>query len=374
MIVMNLKIDNLCGFHNFNLCFSYPKKIVKSKINETLTGFNSFRYKKINIISGTNASGKTTLGKVIMSGFNLIRRMNTGSLKSMIATSDKNAYLMMDFIPDGKTLYRLSVLLEPAENHERQSAIVKVALNHETILKTDNYEKCAARLSMQKKEYSADLTEVYKNVPVFGWYFSFPGDQSTAPVSIARKSRLFPKILSDIMMTLDNSIINVEKVPSSENDYLMEMAGQDTKILIHDGKIQDSDLEKVSSGTKAGVKIASFISAVKEDTNSFYYCDELFSFVQTDIEKAILSLLCVLVKDNDQLFFTTHNENILDIGLPMHSFIFMKKDHYVMDCPIEAVDASEYIKKNNVSLRNAVENDLLSTLPDLEKIYEIEDM
>lgn len=374
MIVMNLKIDNICGFRNFNICFSYPKKIVGSRINETLNGYKHFRYKKINIISGTNASGKTTLGRVMMSGFNLMRRMNPNGLKSMIGSSDKDAVLVMDFIPDGHDLYRLSVVLEPGENNDRQSAIVKAAINHEKILKKDNYEQCAARLSEQEVNFSTDLAEVFKEVPYFGWYFSFPGDQSTAPGSIVKDSKLFPEILSDIMMTLDNSITNVEKVPSSDSDYLMEMAGQDTKILIHDGKIQDSDLGKVSSGTKAGVKIASFISAIKEDTNSFYYCDEMFSFVQTDIEKAVLSLLCVLIKDNDQLFFTTHNENVLDIGLPMHSFTFMKKDHYVTDCPIEAVVASEYIKKNNVSLRNAVENDLLSTLPSLEKIYQIEDI
>lgn len=46
MIVMDLKLDNLCAFRNFHVNFSYPKKIVNSYIeNEHLEGMSNFRYK-----------------------------------------------------------------------------------------------------------------------------------------------------------------------------------------------------------------------------------------------------------------------------------------------------------------------------------------
>lgn len=176
-------------------------------------------------------------------------------------------------------------------------------------------------------------------------------------------------------MTLDNSIESVEPVTgSNENDYLLKYADSDETILIHNGAIQDSDLSKVSSGTAKGVKIASFVSEVKSGTSGFYYCDELFPFTQTDIETAVLSLLSVILKDNEQLFFTSHDPEVLDINLPKHSFLFMRKDHNSKERPIDAVDASKYIKKNNLSVRRAVESDLFSTKPDVGKIYEIEDM
>lgn len=38
----------------------------------------------------------------------------------------------------------------------------------------------------------------------------------------------------------------------------------------------------------------------------FYYCDEKFSYIHSDVEKAILSLMIQRLNDNDQLFFTTH--------------------------------------------------------------------
>lgn len=375
MIVMRLYIDNLCGFKNFDVDFSYPKKVLHSPIDETLSGFPYFRYKKINVVMGTNASGKTTLGRVMMGVFNFIARQNTLLLKEMISQSEKTAYVDMDFIPDGMNLYRIKIQLDPDESRDRNSAVVKASLSSRPIRKTDSYEKCAGRLSEVKDVYKTDFTELFKNVPRFGWLFGFPEDTNDMANIISKRNRYFPAVLKNVMMTLDNSIENVEPVAeSNENDFLLKYADSDEKILIHNGAVQDSDLPKISSGTAKGVRIASFISEVKSGSDGFYYCDELFPFIQTDIETAVLSLLSVTIKENEQLFFTSHDPEVLDANLPKHSFLFMRKDSNSKDCPIDAVDASLYIKKNNLSVKRAVETDLFSTKPDVTKIFEIEDM
>lgn len=73
MIIMNLELDNFFAFRNFKLNMSYPKKIVDSSIeNEFLTGRENFRYKKVNILMGANATGKTSIGKMLMRIFNFI--------------------------------------------------------------------------------------------------------------------------------------------------------------------------------------------------------------------------------------------------------------------------------------------------------------
>ena len=77
------------------------------------------------------------------------------------------------------------------------------------------------------------------------------------------------------------------------------------------------------------------------------------------------------LKDNDQLFFTTHNTDILDLHLPKHTFAFLKKDIYDEQEPIKCISASDYLKRNTDSLRNAVENDLFSSAPNVEFVYEI---
>ena len=67
MIIMDVKVDNLYAFKNFHINMSYPKKIVDSTIeNEYLEDRPNFRYKKVNIIMGGNATGKTSLGKLLM--------------------------------------------------------------------------------------------------------------------------------------------------------------------------------------------------------------------------------------------------------------------------------------------------------------------
>lgn len=66
MIIMDIKVDNIYAFKDFHINMSYPKKIVNSTIeNEFLEERTNFRYKKVNIIMGTNATGKTTMGKLL---------------------------------------------------------------------------------------------------------------------------------------------------------------------------------------------------------------------------------------------------------------------------------------------------------------------
>lgn len=66
MPIINLKLDNILSFSNFDINFSYPIKLRNTLIpNENLANVPTFRYKKLNIFVGANASGKTSLVKCI---------------------------------------------------------------------------------------------------------------------------------------------------------------------------------------------------------------------------------------------------------------------------------------------------------------------
>ncbi len=95
--------------------------------------------------------------------------------------------------------------------------------------------------------------------------------------------------------------------------------------------------------------------------HDLYYCDELFSYVNSDIEKACLSIIIEKLSGRKQLFFTTHNSDILDMQLPKHSFTFLKKDVNNEDDSIKCIAASQYLKRSTDSLKHAVENDLFCT-------------
>ena len=92
MILLNLKLDGIYGFENFEINFTYPKKIVNSLINdEHLDGRDKFRYKKVIILMGANATGKTSLGKALLRIFSYINSGNPSYLYEMVSDNKEDA-------------------------------------------------------------------------------------------------------------------------------------------------------------------------------------------------------------------------------------------------------------------------------------------
>ncbi|GDQ33897.1 hypothetical protein BvCmsNSP039_02519 [Escherichia coli] len=95
-----------------------------------------------------------------------------------------------------------------------------------------------------------------------------------------------------------------------------------------------------------------------------YFLDESMAYVHSELERAIITLIISKLKINSQFFYTTHNCDIFKLDLPIHSYIFIKKEH---DSSV-FVDASEILKKNDRNLAKYVENDVFGVLPDLSLI------
>lgn len=374
MIVMDLKLDNLCAFRDFHVNFSYPKKIVNSYIeNENLEGLPNFRYKKVNIIMGSNATGKTSLGRIILSIFVLIGERNIDIITRHISNEDKTACFAMDFVNEdsgGYRLYRIKAVFDPSEDHDYSSENVKIRIESTNIRPRENYETCAKRLDsimigFTDANYITEL-EKLKNL---SWYFSFPFDTLQPKYNI-EDGEEYLAVLERTLRVLDPAIKSVFKIEGLNDTYAIKMA--DKNIIIQEGEILNSSL--LSSGTKAGIDIANIVSSIKMGTHSFYYCDEKFSYVHSDIEKGFLSLMINQLKSNSQFFFTTHNLDILDLPLPKHSFNFLKKETFEDGQVISIINAANYLKKSTDSLRNAVDNDLFSVSPNLDSLYEIENL
>ena len=281
---MDIRLDNFMAFKNFHMNMSYPKKIVNSYIEEEfLKDHPNFRYKKVNIIMGANASGKTSLGRMLMNIFNFMDKKEMEKITGVICDTHKKATFSMDFVTyDGDFLYRIITQIAP-----------------------------------KTKEFFTSR--------------SF----STLIIDVSNAFRVFSKT-----------------------------------VIIQDGELTKADT--LSSGTKAGIAVAGMLTAIINGENGFYYCDEKFSYIHTDIEKAFLTLMIQCLKGNDQLFFTTHNTDILDLPLPKHTFTFFKKDTNDDMETIKCINVSDFLKRSTDSVKNAAENDLFSVAPSMELIYELE--
>lgn len=366
MIILNLYADNFYSFSEFSINFAYPKKIVNSTIdNEFLTRRPNFRYKKVNILMGANASGKTTLGELMLDICNFICERHALFLPK-ICDKKKRAKFAIDFVLPDWHFYRLDVETNPADAlSDNPEPMITACVRSTSIAKNDDYESCAEKIDLiplnLNKNYAAELESI--NQDFLGWNFTFPVTGKELE-SYGNWSDIYLKVLENILKSLDPSIRKVERIEDVEDSYVIWL--KDMKLIMQKGKMALSDI--LSSGTAAGVEIAAFITNIIEKKMRLNFCDEKFSYINSEIEQAIISLMIDLLPDNAQLFITTHNSDVLEMNLPKHSFTFLRKDSSGI---ISAVSASKYLKKNSDSIKNAVINDVFSTVPRLDLINEL---
>lgn len=367
MVVLDIKMDNFYAFKNFHMNFTYPKKIVGSTIeNEHLPERANFRYKKVNVIFGANASGKTTFGRMIMRIFNFIDKKNYTFLTEKICNQSREASFVIDMASYNNFLYRVICSIPPKEKDDIVANDIKVEVRKEKILVRDSYESCIERIAGKPFTPAENYIEELEKIEKLTWFFEYPKDNNRK-LSLPNKDENFRFVLENVLKSLDTSIREVKISQDADKAYVVHLQNQ--SIVLQDGQLLDTEM--FSSGTKAGVELANIISSLIQGNHSFYYCDEKFSYIHTDIEKAILSLMITFLKPSDQLFFTTHNTDILDMDLPKHTYTFLRKDVSNPECPITCAEASSLLKRGTDSLRNAVENDLFSTAPALELIYDL---
>ena len=182
-------------------------------------------------------------------------------------------------------------------------------------------------------------------------------------------AKLYRDILFRVLNTLDPSIISVTGSQDTDDAFVIEheVVG---KIIIQN-VMSLKELDRLSSGTKYGFNIADLIYAIKNQRNGIYLVDEQFSYVNSDIEKAFISLLSSLIESDEQLFVTTHNPEILDLALPFHSYYFMKKEQSDTQRKVVCHCASEVENRNNVSPKTILENDYFAITPNVEQILDL---
>lgn len=296
----------------------------------------------------------------MMAIFNFLKRKEISKITQYIRDIKSETSFSIDFILDEKNiLYRVNFKYKKEKEKEK----INLDLYKADILEEDSYEITLDKLKKVNLENESYLEILEKLGKVSGWLFTYPEKDSN--VLGKNKKVMDKKILENILKTLDPSIEKVRKLDEVKNAYILTLKEED--LIIQDREfIKENNI--LSSGTKAGLDIAYITSAIKKNTHGFYYCDEKFSYIHSDIEKAILSLMIDFLKPNTQLFFTTHNMEVLNMDLPIHCFTFLKKRK-----KIEVIYASEYIDEDNIFLMEAIKNDVFNVAPYLDLIYELEE-
>ena len=361
MVIMNLELKKILGFPEFKMNFSYPKKIINSTIEgEYLAGRPNVRYKKAIVLMGANAAGKTSIGKILMKIFSFINSGNSSLLFDIVAKGNIGEF-SIDFINEGYILHRLKVRIIP------DTSEISMRYFYSSILEGDSYEKSVSRFQDCSYFFNPDFTSITPKQmrDRFGeikFRFAYPEIESSLNVKDIDKCILL-KTLKAVLGTLDPTLTNISISSDLQDSFIIRR--KNDEIIIQNGKLLNREL--LSSGTIEGIDVAFFLASMlsPKEKNIFYYCDEHFSYIQSDIEKRIFGLMVEHLKENEQLIFTTHNTDMLDLNIPKHAFAFLRKK--VIEGEFEEVSviyASDILKRNTDSVRHAVENDVFSSLPD----------
>lgn len=364
---MRLKADNFYCFEDFEVNFTYRKKLTKTRIEyEYLRDYPNFRFKKLNIIMGCNASGKTAFGKMLMNIFNFIKYRNISIISQGVSDKTRISTFEIDMVhkisKEVYSLYRLECGI--FEDNIRYLKLKKTNLEEE-----DSYEKAVERLeeieiykeyeNNEETENEDNLMEIFEHLSGFGWFFCFPGD------SKGEEQGYDINVLNIIMKAFDTSIVKITEVEDTKNGHLIYFENGNN-ALMQNGKARD--IEMLSSGTKEAVGISFAISHMLKNPDRPFYIDEKFSHAHSELEKMALNVMIDLMSAESQIFFTTHNVEILEMDLPKHSFLFFSKRYGGVK-----VTHPEQLKinKNDRSLMNYVKNDVFDTIPYTDSLFEI---
>lgn len=368
MAVLKVKFDNILCFTNFEADFTYPKKLVKTPLdNEFLLNYPNIRYKKVNIIIGTNSSGKTSLGIAIGLTMHFIRTKEAEPIKSLVSDKSKEAYVLIDCAFPNGLFFRF-------ESKINVDGTVSARYQDIKMNKDDTYFSLLKKLN-NDLEFE-DYINVLENAYTGGWNIALPTSEKGFDIIncdyTKEQQEEFVPIYEKIIKSFDPSIKEVFVSNEQEKTFIVKFYNGFTEAVTNGKKI--NSLDKMSSGTRNVINIAGIIYSIKKHQNGFYYVDEQFSFVNSDLELACLSTMIECLGDGEQLFFTTHNEEVMNISLPLHSFSFLKKTKNEKDeFVVELINASSFEKRNNVSIKNLYDNDYFDVSPNTNDVYEVID-
>ena len=366
MAVLRIELDNILCFNNFEADFTYPKKLVNSPLDyEYLKDYQKMRYKKVNILIGSNATGKTSLGRAIWTTLRFMLNKEGERLKEIVSDSSKDAFILLDCVFSVGLFFRIEIkILSSGDILARYSPL--------HLSKQDTYENVVSKIDVSRpfNNYVVEL----QNAISGGWNFLFPTIETGFDVISCKYEeknvKEFVSVYEDVLKTFDSSIKSVSKSIEQNDSYIINFNDGRTVRVTHGESL--SDLKGLSSGTKYAINVAGLLCAIKNHSNGFYYVDEQFSYVNSEIEIACLSTMIDLLGDGEQLFLTTHNKDVLDMPLPNHSFNFLKKekdskgiDHIWM------INVSDFEKRNNVNPKNLYDNNYFDVFPDIKNIIKI---
>lgn len=191
-------------------------------------------------------------------------------------SEDKGSF-SIDFVNDHYTLHRVEASID--------SSTMKIKLDYYSseIEMMDSYEMCIKKLCCKTSEAISTPNALSQMIGSINYRFAYPEIETSLNFRSINK-KVFSKTLKAILGTLDPTLQNITESKDLKDTFIIRRNNQE--IIIQEGKLLNVDV--LSSGTAEGIGVAIFLASMMSKDKMFYYCDEHFSYIQSNLEKRIL--------------------------------------------------------------------------------------
>lgn len=391
MIILDVKISNLACFNDFNINFITEKKFYKNSFIEPVLLPNSKKiyYKNVNIIMGANASGKTIFGELLKEFQFFLRGGNLS--QSLINPTDKSehGFFQAIFAIKGEIFqYSIESKIEDEKLHVEESIQIINYKENQTWSKildklskssvfswlslgmdigTDSFSSILIKkkpfnnILSEYESYQSYFKEHIKAFYIIKGLFGIKYNFELNDYSI--------KLLDKLLKIVDSNIIGVSRI--SEDDLV--------SFYIHfrHKRIIMRSITNVNDGLEGGLSLGTiealfliFVLSIIHRSVGIIYIDEQMAYMHTNLSNALIYQLISKMDIRSQLFVTTHNENVLDLRLPISSFTFLKKE----EDGIIVINPEKLEKSTVKNLKFNVQSNFYGTYQEnIDEIWDLED-
>ena len=220
---------------------------------------------------GTNATGKTTMGKLLMLFTNYLNDGGYKRFTNRIADVKKAAKLQIDFVTNENLLYRFEMNVGPKTQKSYTEEDVDIKIFYTPIETRDSYETCASRLDMYECEETT-----YEKVNTNGWKQKAK-DGGTTTMSMAYLTNGSGAINEEDMKFVDNQEeIDINDIKNKQvqttvkdirNFNSIYITKNDGAIDANKNKIKDSEIENLKEQIKEHISTSGSVKASIYMTN-----------------------------------------------------------------------------------------------------------
>lgn len=388
MIFLSLYADNVYMFRNFYLDFTVPRRSAHFlSQDDALFDGASINVRKKLLILGGNASGKTTFGRLLCAVQNYLigREMNAyinpidkryvqsrpGVIRVEFAIGNVAFFVECEFDDHGiirECMRKTDIFPTYSISKLRKKLAESEPIDMYNKSESDNVS-IAGSLEMTSnilfKPDNKEYLDLFRRESSFSYVFS-----NYASGQNSQKLHVTQDMLNKIMPHIDNSVDRIVALKSEDPKIVshsyMIVFKNGSQLTIPDGDLKKADSIRLSHGTYEILQFLNFITDLKNNPDMTAFADEQLPHSHIEME-AYFVMKALLVKRKGQMFYTTHNSELLSLNIPPQMVLLFRRND---DGFNEAIYVSERLKKNDRSIKGYYDNDFFGVMPDYSVLDE----